>query len=331
MILADKIIDLRKKAGLSQEELAEQLGVSRQAVSKWEGAQSTPDLERIIKLSQIFGVSTDYLVKDEIEAPAVTEPVKTTDLPEEAAPELRRVSMEEANSFLAANEKRSVRTAAGVALCILAAVPAILLDGSNMFDSKVNDTIGAVMLFLLAAGAIALFIVSGMTMKPYEYLDHECIDTEYGVSGMVKDRQSKFNPNHIRDIVVGVIICVLAFLPPIILDAGSDGYLAGNLAPALMFIAAAAGVFLLVRTSIVSGGFKKLLEEDSYARSKKDQRSDSASSSKAMTVYWSLITAAYLGYSFITFDWGRSWIIWPVAAVLCEPVAIIARSVAKKS
>ena len=325
MILADKIIDL------SQEELAEQLGVSRQAVSKWEGAQSTPDLERIIKLSQIFGVSTDYLVKDEIEAPAVTEPVKTTDLPEETAPELRRVSMEEANSFLAANEKRSVRTAAGVALCILAAVPAILLDGSNMFDRKVNDAIGAVMLFLLAAGAIALFIVSGMAMKPYEYLDKECIDTEYGVTGMVKDRQAKFNPNHIRDIVVGVIICVLAFLPPIILDAGSDGYLAENLAPGLMFIAAAAGVFLLVRTSIISGGFKKLLEEDSYARSKKDQRSDRASSSTAMTVYWSLITAAYLGYSFITFDWGRSWIIWPVAAVLCEPVAIIARSVAKKS
>lgn len=326
MILADKIIDLRKKAGLSQEELAEQLGVSRQAVSKWEGAQSTPDLERIIRLSQIFGVSTDYLVKDEIESPSETEPVKTTDLPDETVPELRRVSMEESNSFLAANEKRSVRTAAGVALCILAAVPAILLDGSNLFDRKVNDAIGAVMVFLLAAGAIALFIVSGMTMKPYEYLDKECIDTEYGVTGMVKDRQAKFNPNHIRDIVTGVVLCVLAFLPPIILDAGSDGYLAENLAPGLMFIAAAAGVFLLVRTSIISGGFKRLLEEDSFARTKKEQRTDSHSTSTAMTVYWSLITAAYLGYSLITFDWGRSWIIWPIAAILCEPVAILART-----
>ena len=326
MILADKIIDLRKKAGLSQEELAEQLGVSRQAVSKWEGAQSTPDLERIIRLSQIFGVSTDYLVKDEIESPTETEPVKTTGLPDETVPELRRVSMEESNSFLAANEKRSVRTAAGVALCILAAVPAILLDGSNMFDRKVNDAIGAVMIFLLAAGAIALFIVSGMTMKPYEYLDKECIDTEYGVTGMVKDRQAKFTPNHIRDIVTGVVLCVLAFLPPIILDAGSDGYLAENLAPGLMFIAAAAGVFLLVRTSIISGGFKRLLEEDSFARTKKEQRTDSHSTSTAMTVYWSLITAAYLGYSLITFDWGRSWIIWPIAAILCEPVAILART-----
>ncbi|MBR5743687.1 MAG: helix-turn-helix transcriptional regulator, partial [Clostridia bacterium] len=48
MILADKIIDLRKKNGWSQEELAEQLGVSRQSISKWEGAQSVPDMARII-------------------------------------------------------------------------------------------------------------------------------------------------------------------------------------------------------------------------------------------------------------------------------------------
>ena len=62
MILADKIIDLRKKAGWSQEELAQQLGVSRQSVSKWEGAQSVPDLDRILALSRLFGVSTDYLL-----------------------------------------------------------------------------------------------------------------------------------------------------------------------------------------------------------------------------------------------------------------------------
>ncbi len=61
MILADKITELRKKAGWSQEELAAQLGVSRQSVSKWEGAQSVPDMEKILQLSNLFGVSTDYL------------------------------------------------------------------------------------------------------------------------------------------------------------------------------------------------------------------------------------------------------------------------------
>ena len=60
MILADKIIDLRKKNGWSQEELAELLDVSRQSVSKWESAQSVPDMQRIIRMSEIFGVTTDY-------------------------------------------------------------------------------------------------------------------------------------------------------------------------------------------------------------------------------------------------------------------------------
>lgn len=67
MILADKIIEERKKNGWSQEELANKLGVSRQAVSKWESSGSIPDLQRILQMSELFGVTTDYLLKDEIE------------------------------------------------------------------------------------------------------------------------------------------------------------------------------------------------------------------------------------------------------------------------
>ena len=62
MILADKIVSLRKKAGWSQEELAEQLGVTRQSVSKWEGAQSVPDMDKVVQMSRLFGVTTDYLL-----------------------------------------------------------------------------------------------------------------------------------------------------------------------------------------------------------------------------------------------------------------------------
>ncbi len=67
MILADKIMCLRKKKGWSQEELAERMNVSRQAVSKWESAQTVPDLEKILQLGDLFGVTTDYLLKDNIE------------------------------------------------------------------------------------------------------------------------------------------------------------------------------------------------------------------------------------------------------------------------
>ncbi|MCM1216837.1 MAG: helix-turn-helix domain-containing protein [Lachnospiraceae bacterium] len=63
MNIADRIQRLRKGKGISQEELADQLGVSRQAISKWESEQSSPDIEKVIIMSDFFGVTTDYLLK----------------------------------------------------------------------------------------------------------------------------------------------------------------------------------------------------------------------------------------------------------------------------
>ena len=63
MNMADRIQYLRKNKGLSQEKLAEKVGVSRQAVSKWESEQSTPDIEKIIIISELFEVTTDYILK----------------------------------------------------------------------------------------------------------------------------------------------------------------------------------------------------------------------------------------------------------------------------
>ena len=94
MILADKIITLRKKEGWSQEELASQLGVTRQSVSKWEGAQSVPDLDKVVQMSRLFGVSTDYLLKDELEEEEFVES-EADETP------LRRVTMEQAARYLA--------------------------------------------------------------------------------------------------------------------------------------------------------------------------------------------------------------------------------------
>ena len=69
MTLGQRIQKGRKEAGLSQEELAEQLGVSRQAVSRWENDNGYPEMEKIIRLSQIYQVSLDYLVGNEQEKP----------------------------------------------------------------------------------------------------------------------------------------------------------------------------------------------------------------------------------------------------------------------
>ena len=64
MILAEKIALLRRQNGWSQEELANQLNVSRQAISKWEGGSAMPESDKLLALSNYFGVSLDYLLKD---------------------------------------------------------------------------------------------------------------------------------------------------------------------------------------------------------------------------------------------------------------------------
>lgn len=98
MILSEKIIMLRKKYGWSQEELAERLDISRQSVSKWESGASIPDLERIVGMSQLFGVTTDYLLKDEMEE---------TEFADGMTPEITEgkvITVEEANTFLEATK-----------------------------------------------------------------------------------------------------------------------------------------------------------------------------------------------------------------------------------
>lgn len=70
MTIADRIQSLRKSKGMSQEELADAVGVSRQAVSKWESEQATPDIDKVLIMSEVFGVTTDYILKG-------IEPVKT--------------------------------------------------------------------------------------------------------------------------------------------------------------------------------------------------------------------------------------------------------------
>ena len=103
MILADKIARLRKKNGWSQEELAEKMNVSRQAVSKWESAQTVPDLEKILMLGNLFGVTTDYLLKDEMENEEFSAGEEIT---------VRRLTLAEANEYLALRKSASVRMAA---------------------------------------------------------------------------------------------------------------------------------------------------------------------------------------------------------------------------
>ena len=170
MILADKIMDLRKKNGWSQEELAEKLDVSRQSISKWESAQSIPDMGRILRLSEVFGVTTDYLLKDDIDLPV---PVESP----EPAFAGRPVTMEEANAFLRERSFAAPRIALGVLLCVLSPAALILLSAAQEYgyislSENQAGGIGLVALIALVSAAVALFVVCGQRTARFEYLEN---------------------------------------------------------------------------------------------------------------------------------------------------------------
>ena len=89
MTTADKILKLRKEQGLSQEAFSEKLGVSRQSVSKWESGVSVPDTEKILAMSELFGVSTDYLLKDAEEVISENDEIEKEPFAEESEAEYK--------------------------------------------------------------------------------------------------------------------------------------------------------------------------------------------------------------------------------------------------
>jgi len=328
MILADKIIDLRKKNGWSQEELAEQLGVSRQSVSKWESAQSVPDMGRVVQLSELFSVSTDYLLKDELGQPDTAASGTQTDAFE------RTVGMEEANSFLTAKEKNASSIALGVLLCILSPVCLILLGGANEFGlislgEAQAAGLGIITMLLMIGGAVALFITGALRIQRFEYLEKEPVDTLYGVDGMTRERREQFRPTYVRQLTLGVVMCVLAIVPLFLslFIYGDRDTFAHIVSVAAMFVLVGIGVLLIVRSSILWGAFQQLLEEGEYSR----QAKQNANSLGPLNgIYWGLVTAGYLAWSFISGDWTRTWIIWPVAAVAFGAVCGIVRALRRK-
>ena len=279
MILADKIIDLRKKNGWSQEELAEKLGVSRQAVSKWESAQAIPDLGRVLAMADLFSVTTDYLLRDENEAP-------TPATMEDSAPDssVRRVSMEEASAFLALCRKQAPTRALAVSLCVLSPIPLL------MILSRTGEGPAA------------------------------------GVGSIIGEA---YRETCTRGIIVGVVLCILSAIPVLLGTLAADSVAAPEriMLPCVSLLLAmvAVAVYLFVRVGMVQGSFQRLLEEGDYTREGKR-----VARSPIVPIYWCLVTAAYLAWSFITMAWDRTWIVWPVAGVLFAAVVGIIRMTHKE-
>lgn len=328
MILADKIIEERKRNGWSQEELAEKLQVSRQSVSKWEGALSIPDINRMIQMAELFGVSTDYLLKDELTR-------ENTDISlreaVEDVRETRKVTMEEATRYLSIQAKFSPLVALGVSLCILSPVVLIVLagfaeDGILGISENQAGLIGVITLLLMITVGVFTFIKYGTEIEQFEFLEKKEIDTEYGVDGMVKEKRNTFLPVFNRCIGVGVILCILCCVPLLIATFVTEKDYILCCMVGILLVMIATAVYLFVRVGMTKGSYDRLLQEGDYTVAKKK---NSPVTQRVSTIYWLSVVAIYLAVSLPQNRWGTTWVIWPVAGVLFAVVITITKMIMK--
>lgn len=353
MKLADKIILLRKQKGWSQEELAAQMDVSRQSVSKWESGASMPDIDKIILLSQIFGTTTDYLLKEENNEVQDLEDAKHDNQEElgmkceedsENAEDIRDseekeiyISRLEANEYLETMKQAAKRIAWGVFLCILSPAPMMFLialqhTGKYHFSEDTAGILGICILLPIVAIAVAIFIITGLKISKFEFVEKELVTLDADVKGEIKTQSEEFAPKFAKNIAIGVVFCIVAVIPMMLAAINDkeeaeqeDVLVVAMLGVLLVFVAI--GVYRFVKMGIVKDSYDKILGQGDYTAEKKvnNKKNDTFSG-----VYWMLVTAIYLAYSFITMEWHRSWIIWPVAGVLFAAITLILNATVNK-
>lgn len=332
MILAEKVAALRKKKGWSQEELAEKLGISRQSVSKWESGASIPDIDKIILLSRLFLVSTDYLLKDEIEEnESVAQAAETSDEPAK-----RSVSVEEANQFMELTRKLALPQALAVALFVLSPVPLFLLGGLaetgrlTMKDETAGG-LGIVVLLVMVAIGVAVLILCGTRLEPYGYLEKEVFTLQYGVEGIVKKNKELFARRFHVNVAVGVAICIVGVVPLLLFASVEADDLTLFCGLAILLTMVAAAVFLFVWAGMIQGSFHKLLQSEDYSP---EQKAASRKLGVFSGAYWCVVTAVFLivyaRYKYFFFEENRihhpylvMGMIWIVAALLYAAVRIV--------
>lgn len=242
MNFGEKLFKLRKEKGLSQEALAEQLGTTRQAVSKWENNQGFPETEKLLQLSNLFAVSTDFLLKDD----------KAETHSDDRG---YYVSREMAEGYLA-HEKRSARYAGlGFMAWALAGIPYVIFHENTTYR-----LLGMAICVIAGIG----FMLLGMFAEQAQYkvLKQETLlfDPAFlkALSSAYADRKKRY-----RAIAFP---CTLLFTLGILtLALTARGEIAWSEAHAFVFLGFAVGLFGFAYTAAVMEAYELLVHNEQYA------------------------------------------------------------------
>ena len=243
MNLGEKIYKLRKEKGLSQEALAEQLGTTRQAISKWENNQGYPETEKLLMLSNVFEVSVDFLLKDE----------KTEKSADEKG---YYVNREMAVGYIANEKKTCKYFGAGCASFALAGIPYIAF-----YKTPGMGLLLGISLFILA-GIIAIVISMFTSKDEYKILKRESLLFDYD---FLKGLTAQYHSLKKKYMVVSIVCTILFVVDLLILAVTVRGIFQWTNYHIFVFLALAVGVFGVVYSAGATEAYEVLVHNDNYS------------------------------------------------------------------
>ena len=235
---------------------------------------------------------------------------------------MRRITLADANEYLAQRKNASLIIGIATLLCILSPVPLILLSViAEVYSASVNAAAvtGLITLFVFVAVAVAMYLLCGFRNAPYEFLEKEYFEVEYGVKGMVSEARKKFHGAYVAINVTATCLCVISPLP-LVVCAFTENELVAAIALAFTMLIVAIGVMLFIIAGVRHAGMQKLLKEGEYTE---EEKKKSRLRESVNTVYWLVVLAFYLGCSFVTGAWNITWAVWPVAGILSAVITVV--------
>lgn len=288
MDFSEKLRTLRKQHGLSQEELAHRLGVSRQAVSKWETGQGFPDTDKLLVLSNMFAVSLDYLLKN-------------GDVGETVHTDSRYfVSPDLAGEYFAFKKKRGYQIAIGVALLVF----------SLSFTLFFSGPLGVVLFLLVAALGLAVLVMLAFQPDRMRFFELERRPLAFD-PGFLQRFQDDFAAEQRRcglKIALAVFLIILSFTLAFIIDEGGYGDQYLGVMP--MVWALAVGLIIAAGTTIGAGHV--ILNNPDHVEEVEEEERQSWIYAATMP----LSGVLYLALGFIWNAWHPGWLVFPLTAIL---------------
>lgn len=300
MSLSENLQNLRKIKNMSQEELAEKLNVSRQAVSKWESGNGYPETEKIISICEIFDCSMDELVKGKI----------TADIKSEK------------NEYGEVMDKEAKYTSAGI-FAILLGVSFMLTLLGLAPNPEMEDKfalIGVVLILIGVVFAVPLFIISGQKLENFKK-KNEKIANIYSEeeSEKQKDKYTKFIAGGVGIVLLGVTIMMLL----ICLNVFGDSVL--PVAILMYFVTVGVSILVYADKKKAKYDIERYNKENSEEYKKTDDLVG-----KICGVIMLLATIVFLIWGFAFNSWNINWIVFPIGGMLCGITGVILQKEPKR-